>query len=66
MEHMFEGLQAPYFQHFDGQFYRKNKHIVDVEAEKQGFLNPVINLEASVGQKRKEEHITIVKEEITE
>ena len=34
MEHMFEGLAAPYFQHFDGQFYRKNKHIVDVEAEK--------------------------------
>lgn len=35
MEHLFEGLAPEYFQHFDGTFYRKNKHLVDFVVEKE-------------------------------
>lgn len=38
LESHFDSLPPAYFQHFEGNFYRKNKHIVDVEAAKVGLL----------------------------
>lgn len=36
----FEGLDAAYFQHFEGTYYRKNKHLIDVISEREGLLVP--------------------------
>jgi hypothetical protein len=33
MEHLFEGLSPEYFLHFDGTYYRKNKHLIDAAVE---------------------------------
>jgi hypothetical protein len=39
LESLFEGLAPEYFSHFDGSYYRKNKGVVDVIAEKEGLAN---------------------------
>jgi len=38
LESYFEGLSPEYFMHFEGTFYRKNKHLVDVIAERESLL----------------------------
>lgn len=35
MEHLFEELHQDYFYHFDGTYYKRNKHLIEAAAAEQ-------------------------------